>query len=233
MMQWYYTQGHSQSNQQRHGPLPTENLIELFRSCRIGLDTLVWREGQPQWAPLAGFAAELGLANAAGAPIPPPLPPVAAPASYAQAPRPRSGLSGCVIALIVVAVLAIPIVAILAAIALPAYHDYTLRAKVAGVVPAAATLKSAVAEHQAQHQRCPGNDDSGFGAPDSYAIGNVATTTVGQFENELCGIELILRDTGSERIDGKALWLEYDASDGSWRCSSQIDDKYLPVQCRG
>ena len=229
MTQWYYMQW----NQKRHGPLPAENLTELFRSGRISLDTLVWCEGQAQWSPLGNFAAELGLTSHAGAPVPPPLPQVPAPPIYAPQRRPRPGLSGCMIALIVAAVLAIPVLGILAAIALPAYHDYTLQAKVAGVVPEAAMLKGDVSAYLARHQRCPVNDDAGFDPPVSYASGNVAAATVGRFESERCGIELILRDTGSERIDGKALWLEYEASDGSWQCSSEIDDKYLPTQCRG
>ena len=126
MTQWYY----AQNSQQRHGPLSAENLAELYRSGRIGLDTLVWRDGQAQWQPLADFAAELGLTASPGAPLPPPLPPAQSAFAANRAPvPPRSGLSGCMIALIVCAVLAIPMLGILAAIALPAYQDYTLRAK--------------------------------------------------------------------------------------------------------
>ncbi|WP_152983968.1 DUF4339 domain-containing protein, partial [Stenotrophomonas panacihumi] len=57
MSEWYYAEG----NRQRIGPLPDENLVELYRSGRIGLDTLVWREGLPQWRPLGDFADELAL----------------------------------------------------------------------------------------------------------------------------------------------------------------------------
>ena len=28
------------------------NMVELFRSNQISLDTLVWRDGLPQWQPL-------------------------------------------------------------------------------------------------------------------------------------------------------------------------------------
>ncbi len=230
MTQWYY----AQNSQQRQGPLPAESLVELYRSGRIGLDTLVWRDGQIQWQPLADFAAELGLSARPGAPLPPPLPPAHAAfaANRADAP-PRSGLSGCMIALIVGAVLAIPMLGILAAIALPAYQDFTLRAKLAGVLPQAAPLKTAVAEHHAQYETCPGNDDAGFGAPESYASGHLASATVGAFDSGQCGIELILGGTGNERLDGKALWLEYEPATTTWRCSSEIDDRYLPSQCRG
>ncbi|HEX7801522.1 MAG TPA: pilin [Pseudoxanthomonas sp.] len=230
MSDWYYSAG----NDQRKGPLSTDDLITQFRYGQIGLDTLVWRDGQGQWQPLADFAAELGLAGGAGQTIPPPLPPPR-PAFTPQplSAAPKSGMSGCMIAIIVAAVLVIPVVGILAAIALPAYNDYTLRAKVATALPVAEPMKSAVVSHLAREQTCPSNDDADFAAPESYASGTVASITFGQFESELCGMELILSVPGKPALDGKAVWLEYDPSNSSWQCSSEIDDKYLPVQCRG
>ncbi|HEY5972884.1 MAG TPA: pilin [Pseudoxanthomonas sp.] len=229
MSEWYYSEG----NRQQRGPLASENLVALFRSGRIGLDTPVWRDGQAQWQPLGDFTVELGLTSSGGAPLPPPLPAsTVRAAGVASSAPPRSGLSGCMIALIVAAVLAIPMIAILAAIALPAYQDYTLRAKTAGAMSVATPLKTAVAEHLNQHSTCPGNDAPGFGAPESYAAGNVASATIGEFESNRCGIELVLTATGSDKLDGKAVWFEYDPSASSWQCNSEIDDRYLPAQCR-
>jgi type IV pilus assembly protein PilA len=233
MSDWYY----AEPNQQRRGPLPAENLRELFQSSRIRLDTLVWRDGMAHWQPLSDFAGELGLLDLASASMPPPLPPsTAMPPAYAPRPAsapPKSGLSGCMIVLIVAAVLFVPITAILAAIALPAYQDYTLRSKVASVIPQATSLKVSVAEHFQQHQSCPSNGDTGFDTPESYADGLVASATVGTFESDQCGIELMLTVPGNDRLDGKAVWFEYNPADNSWQCSSEIDDKYLPVSCRG
>lgn len=232
MSDWYYSAG----NDQRQGPLSGDDLVAQFRHGRIGLETLVWRDGLAQWQPLGDFAAELGLANNAGAPLPPPLPPFlpvsAVHASPVQA-APKSGLSGCMIALIVVAALAVPMVAILAAIALPAYQDYTLRAKTSTALLEAAPLKPGIAGYLARERTCPSNGDTDFGAPETYASGNLASITFGTFESKRCGMELILRNAGSERLDGKKIWLEYDPSDSSWTCSSEIDDKYLPATCRG
>lgn len=232
MSDWYYSAG----NDQRQGPLSSEDLVARFRYGRIGLESLVWRDGLAQWQPLRDFAAELGLANETGAPLPPPLPPSRpAPSAHAAAAQaaPKSGLSGCMIALIVAAALFIPMVAILAAIAVPAYQDYTLRAKAGMALAVAEPLKPEIAAYQARERACPGNGDADFGAPEAYASGNVASITIGTFESEHCGMELVLRNAGNDRLDGKKIWLEYDPSDASWECSSEIDDKYLPSICRG
>lgn len=226
MSDWYYSTGADQ----RQGPLDSNDLIAQFRQGRIGLDTLVWRDGQAQWQPLGDFATELGLTGGA---MPPPLPPRAVPTPQALSAPPKSGMSGCMIALIVGGALALPMIAILAAIALPAYNDYTLRAQVASALPVAEPAKAALSEHLSREQTCPNNEEAGFGSPASYASGTVASISFGQFESDLCGMELILAVPGKAALDGKAVWLEYDPSDSSWQCSSEIDDKFLPANCRG
>ena len=57
MDQWFFAEG----NSQQRGPLPADELIALYRSSRIALDTLVWRDGMAQWQPLESVAAEIGL----------------------------------------------------------------------------------------------------------------------------------------------------------------------------
>ncbi len=229
MSEWYYSAG----TDRRLGPLSSAELVAEFRQGRIALDTLVWREGQPHWQALADFSSELGLTGATGTILPPPLPSHPVPASQGVVAAPRSGLSGCMIALIVVAALAVPVLAILAAIAVPAYQQYVVRAKVASALPIAYSHKLALSSHLAREQACPDNDDADFQAPETYAQGSVAAITFGEFESELCGMEVILAVPGNDQVDGKALWLEYNPADSSWHCSSEIDDKYLPSQCRG
>jgi len=229
--EWYYAEG----NRQRVGPLPSGNIVELHRSGRIGLDTLVWREGMPQWQPLGDFAAELGLAPPADG-MPPPLPPPpSAPAPGAVA-APRKGLSGCAITAIVlavIAVVAIPIIAILAAIAIPAYQEYTLRARTQMVYAQVTPLRTQVAEFQASEGRCPVNGEHGLGAPESYAGKDLGQVRIGRFDNGHCGIEATFAAPGARQLDGKALWLDLDPASGEWRCSSELEDRYLPMDCRG
>jgi type IV pilus assembly protein PilA len=229
MSDWYY----ADESRQRQGPLPAESLAELFRNRRVGADTLVWRAGLAQWVPLSQVAGELGLTVSAPPP-PPPLPPSMPARGAAGSPSapPKRGMSGCLIALIVAAVLFVPALGILAAIAVPAYQDYVLRSKVAAALAAAAPLKAPLAEFRARNQRCADNGDEGFGAPESYAGDAVASIKVGEFDNERCGIEVRVHAAGNARIDAKALWLEYDAAANRWSCSSEIDNRYLPQQCR-
>ncbi|MFN3495358.1 MAG: DUF4339 domain-containing protein, partial [Hydrogenophaga sp.] len=57
MGQWFYAEG----NRQQRGPLASDELIALYQSSRIAADTLVWRDGMPQWQPLREVADEIGL----------------------------------------------------------------------------------------------------------------------------------------------------------------------------
>lgn len=244
MSQWFYAEG----NRERCGPLSSESLVELFRSGRIALDTLVWREGMSDWQTLGSVASELGLtdlpAAAVGAPSPaaspaspPPLhSPGPVPTGASAAAPPKSGLSGCAIAAIVAAVCGVfllAVVGILAAIALPAYQDYTLRARTAAAYAQLAPLKVEVAEFTAEHQRCPVNGEGTFGTPESYADGAIGAIRIGRFDNGHCGLEALLQVPGKPQLQGKAIWLDYDADSGRWECSAEADDKYLPAECRG
>lgn len=239
MSQWYY----ADRNRQTQGPVPAADLSAHFRHGHIGLDTLVWREGLPQWQRLGDFAEELGLLAAppaADAPIPPlpPPPPHAhvAPPAAAHAPAPKKGLSGGMIALIVVAALALPclgMTAILAAIALPAYNDYTLRARTADAVAHGSMLKMLVAEQYAATGACPRNGEGGLDDAESYAGTYVTRAVVGQFDDGTCGFELEMGNTGNAQLDGRKLWFELDPGTQSWHCTSEIPDKLLPHDCRG
>lgn len=232
MSHWYY----ADAARQRHGPLSSAALLELLQGGQLHHDTLVWREGLPAWAPLRSFAEELGL-PAAAAPLPPPLPPPAvAPAAVATAAAPKSGLSGCAIGGIIAAavgVVGLAVIGVLAAIAVPAYQEYTLRAKSTAAIAQMEALKPQIEAYIAAQQRCPVNGDDGFGTPESYADAQIAQVRVGRFDNGHCGLEATLREPGRDALDGKALWLDYDEQSAAWTCSAEVDDRYLPVHCRG
>lgn len=260
MSQWFYAEG----NRQQRGPLTSEELIALYQSSRIALDTLVWRDGLAQWQPLRSVADEIGLVIAPppvvdpgpGAPLdgphlepvvpsPPripgfdtPAPGPAMPAYSAAPPHPRAApppkkTSGCLIIGLVVGIVFVVVIGILAAIALPAYNDYLHRAKVANAVGIVSQLKSQVTEFAMNTDRCPVNGDDGFQSPTSYAGDYVGAVRIGRIGEDKCGIELEFAVPGKRALDGKMVWFEYDLRSQEWTCSSDLDTKYLPAQCRG
>lgn len=244
MSQWFYAEG----NRERRGPLPAENIVELFRSGRIAADTLVWREGAEHWQPLQAFAAELGLPDVSGpaVPVPPALPDLPAPPPpavqhvHVAVPNPppaavRQGLSGCAIVGIIVAVVGVillAVLAILAAIAYPQYREYTLRSKTSMVQAQLVALKGEVSAFASEHERCPVNGDAGFGSPESYEDGTIAEVRIGRFDGGHCGLEARLQAPGTPQLDSKAIWLDYDTQTATWKCRSDVADNYLPTDCR-
>ena len=245
MSGWYY----ADRNREQHGPVSSDELVTHYRFGRIALDSLVWRDGMAQWQPLREFADELGLNSAATDThgTPPPVPPAATPPSPTAAaqerllrtsgvltPKPR--MSGGKIALIVAAVLLVPclgIGAILAAITLPAYQQYTLRAKVTQAVTDNFALRTEVKAFLDAEGRCPGNGEGTIGTPESYAGTYVTRAVVGEFDDGTCGFELEFGNTGNAEIDGRKLWWDLGSDNSEWHCSSEIDDKWLPLDCRG
>lgn len=240
MTDWYY---HDPAQGGRVGPYTDEQLRAFYRSGRIQFDTLVWHQGLREWTPLERRAESLGLYSitrdpAATLPVLPSVLPAQASATLAATRRvirkpPRPGLSGCMIALIVVSVLAVVVVVVLAAIAVPSYQDYVARAKVVAMIAGNDALQAKVAEYRKQYRACPSNKDLGVReGPVTSESGRVtASVTVGTFDNDRCGIELRMT-SGSPPLDGKAVWLEHDASTDTWQCSSEVEDQYLPEACR-
>jgi type IV pilus assembly protein PilA len=252
MADWYY----HDAAQGRVGPLSAEDLQARYRERRIQRDTLVWRDGLREWQPLDRVSEELGLDGIQqDTAKPPPLPPggpigmnantaYAGPAAGAggvrtdvrYSPQPKRGMSGCLIAVIVLAVLALPVLGILAAIALPAYQDYTLRAKAMQSINEVSQIKLAIAEHMAVNGGdCPSNGDDGFGDPEDYATATTAQIKIGTMQGGHCAIELELRGIG-ERVDGKTIWFEAIPQDGGglqWDCSGgDLPAIYRPSTCR-
>jgi type IV pilus assembly protein PilA len=241
--EWFHAEGSRQV-----GPVSADDMGELFRGNRIGLDTLVWRQGLPAWQPLRTVVDELGLTAvpaAAAATHVPPLPPGSPPAPPSPA-APYAGaralpmqaqkkpLSGCAMTAVIggaALLVLVPVCAILAAIALPAYKDYTIRAKVAHSVGALQPLQVQVAEFVNREGRCPTRADPDFPAHDHLTAQGLSSVQFGQFENEHCGIEATLA-VGESRVDGDLLWQEYDPQASRWECSGDGADKYLPVHCR-
>ena len=37
----------------------------------------------------------------------------------------------------------------------------------------------------------------------------------------------------AEKFNGRKLWWDLGSDNSEWHCSSEIDDKWLPLDCRG
>lgn len=78
---WYYVDAQGQ----QQGPVSPAILVGHARQGRVRPDSLVWREGWPEWRPLSSAAAELGLTAAPASPPKPAPAPAAAAAPAAMA----------------------------------------------------------------------------------------------------------------------------------------------------
>ena len=136
----------------------------------------------------------------------------------------------------------IAIIGILAAIALPAYQDYTNRAKMSEVITFASSGKTAVAETYQNTGALP-EDNSAAGMADADDINSkyVESVTV-----EDGVITTLIRGTNVTGLDTKTVTLTPMESDGEtevvsgysgsivWVCAPEeaAMDKYFPANCR-
>jgi uncharacterized RDD family membrane protein YckC/Tfp pilus assembly major pilin PilA len=140
--------------------------------------------------------------------------------------------SGTVIAVILaVGFVLISVIGILAAIAIPQYQDYTVRAKLAGVMATAKSITPKVDQYFIDNQRLP-TDIQALGVTlPSAESKHIQSIQINQRTGQI-----IARLTGLAGVEGKRLILtpsEVGKPDTVWRChSEEIPAKMLPSACR-
>jgi type IV pilus assembly protein PilA len=119
----------------------------------------------------------------------------------------------------------VAIIGILAAVALPAYMDYTTRAKVSEVLLAASSAKNSVAEAAQNAAAMPASldvqtQDSQYVSGVTYA-GGIITATAKAFGPVAAGETITLTGT-------------YNTTTGqvAWACGGTIVPKYRPSSCK-
>jgi type IV pilus assembly protein PilA len=123
----------------------------------------------------------------------------------------------------------VAIIGILAAIAIPAYSDYTKRAKVTELVTAGSACKASVSEYFQAQGAYPANiAAAGCSAQTTAKISSLSLGTGGVITvaSNISGVagNYVLVPTESGTASGVL----------EWACTaSTIDDKYLPANCRG
>jgi len=128
----------------------------------------------------------------------------------------------------------IAIIAILMAYAIPAYRDYTVRAKVGEGISMTSALKSKISEIWISTSSLAGVDNStnGIGAAADYQGTNISQISVNggvievSFKNDptLAG-ETLTMDPVLPGVGGNGGSL-------NWTCSSSVANRYLPSECR-
>ena len=125
----------------------------------------------------------------------------------------------------------VAIIGILAAVALPAYQDYTVRAKVSEVVLAASGGKTAVSEAYQTLGHMPATTSAGITSQVSDYVASTAyayvsatsgtlTATASGKEAKMASGTIVL--TGTADTNGVVKWV----------CTGTISSKYLPSNCR-
>jgi len=131
----------------------------------------------------------------------------------------------------------VAIIGILAAIALPAYQDYTIRAKVSEGLVLASGAKVSVAENAANGK----NFDAGFTAP--AATANIATVAIAPATGTITvtttaaiggGTVTFVPTSGGAALAGTATASTIPAGGSiEWNCTGgTLAAKYRPAQCR-
>ena len=119
----------------------------------------------------------------------------------------------------------VAIIGILAAVALPAYQDYTVRAKVTEVILAASSGKTPVTEFAQSNGALPGNGSVTFTTTSKYVSGVVWN-----------GTAIVATATAAEaKISGATITLTPTFASGAitgWACAGTIDAKYRPGSCK-
>ncbi len=129
----------------------------------------------------------------------------------------------------------IAIIGILAAIAIPAYQDYTVRAKVTEGLNLAAAAKTAVAETFQSNGKFPAGNNASYGLPLENSItGNYVTSVQALAGTGVITVTFNTNLGGNPTANGTTLTLTPVTKIGSitWTCSGTVPSKYRPANCR-
>ena len=145
----------------------------------------------------------------------------------------------------------VAIIGILAAVALPAYQDYTARAKVSEVILAASTCKTAISEaSQTGMASAPGAN--GFGCGENANAASAPSKYVSTVQTSDAGVITVTARNITGAVNGQTITLSpFSSADGTttasvatdfvsgtnqpvkaWVCAGSIPAKFRPASCR-
>ena len=123
----------------------------------------------------------------------------------------------------------VAIIGILAAVAIPAYQDYTIRAKVTEGLSLASAGKTAVSEYFSANGTLPDdNTKAGMALPDEISGNSVDKVTVGTN-----GVITVVFSTKTIATQEIKLTPKTSAGKIVWDCTAgNLEGKYRPSSCR-
>jgi len=129
----------------------------------------------------------------------------------------------------------IAIIAILLALALPAYQDYAIRAKVGEGLSVAAAAKLAVSETCQSEPELTPLSNANVGYPAAVQSEYVTSVTVGGGCDTNATITVVTVNTGADPTSPTLLLNGNGSSDGRWQwyCSQTAgESRHVPSTCR-
>ncbi len=129
----------------------------------------------------------------------------------------------------------VAIIGILAAVAIPAYQDYTIRARVTEGLGFAAAAKTAVSEFYISQGTMPA-DSSEAGYSATASTPDVVSSLPYSLNGVNGRITVTFRALGGDAANGETIIFEGTGSGNgvTWACTAgTLDDKYRPANCRG
>ena len=143
----------------------------------------------------------------------------------------------------------VAIIGILAAVALPAYQDYTARAKLSEVILAGSTCRTTITEaSQSGLPATPGADGFGCGegaSAKSQYVAALHTTADGQIQVTAQGVATPVNtkivylqpySTAAMATGDKSVAADFLTATAKpilgWKCAFNGDLKYMPASCR-
>lgn len=124
----------------------------------------------------------------------------------------------------------VAIIGILAAVALPAYQDYTVRAKVSEVILAGSSGKTSVAESAQVNSTMPLAASLTLDSQQSQYVDTVAYT----WTDASVGV-ITVTARGEPKITGSTITFTGTLQGNgqvTWVCAGSIDAKYRPASCK-
>ena len=126
----------------------------------------------------------------------------------------------------------VAIIGVLAAVALPAYSDYTIRARVSEVILAASSCRTDITEYVQTNQALPGAGDAQCAGSSAFVQsvgwnGTLVTATT----NDVAELGTA-GDAGTNTITLTPNYTAGAATVASWTCSGTIEARYRPGSCR-